>query len=197
MAIGGIELNNDIFGGYTLINEPATSLPQNLATAFSKVNSGLLGATYEPLWLVGSQVVNGTNYMLICKEVRVTKETKPMIVAMVINVPPVKTNVSPGSDGKLVKILEEAELSPELDKIFKSATMTLMGVGYKPVAYVGKQVVKGINHYFICEAKPIIVDPTPYPVVMCINVFEGQCSIVSISPMTGKQDGLLGYAFTW
>lgn len=200
MKLGGIELKEGTFGGYEIINKPlsATSMPQELATAFPLVNAKLLGATYDPIWYVGRQLVNGINHMLICKEVRVTATQKPAIVAMVINVPAGKATTGEGAS--IVKIIEEAELSDELAAIFKAGTTNLVGVGYKPIAYVGKQVVRGMNYYFICEARPVVLNPNPYAVLLGINVFENQHSVVVIEPLDKITDAAtktLGYAFTW
>lgn len=189
MNFGGISLGEGCFGGYTIDNKPATSLPQALASALPHINESLLGATYVPLWYVGHQLVNGTNYMLVCKEIRATREVTPMIVAMVINVPPMKPGVSPGENAKVVAIIEEANLTPELATIFSTSEKGLVGVSYKPIAYVGKQVVRGTNYYFLCEAKRIVANPTPYAVMLCINVFEGQCSVISIEQI---EDSALG-----
>ena len=41
-------------------------LPEMAATAFADVIRGLIGATYIPVLYCGEQVVNGTNYMIIC-----------------------------------------------------------------------------------------------------------------------------------
>jgi hypothetical protein len=57
---GGIEFEG-LLGGIRIINKPATSLPQDLATAIGEINEGLLGATYVPLWIIGDQIVNGIN----------------------------------------------------------------------------------------------------------------------------------------
>ena len=62
MQFGGIELGGAL-GGYEIINKPASTLPQDLASAISVVNAGKLGATYDPLWLVGKQLVNGMKFV--------------------------------------------------------------------------------------------------------------------------------------
>lgn len=174
MDFGGIELGGSL-GGYQIINKAiGSSMPQDLATAWEKVNSNILGATYEPLWLVGKQLVNGINYLVLAKEIRITATIRPMIVGMVINIP-----ASQG-EPKIVSITEEAQLSDELSMIFEQATKQLLGCSYKPIIYVGSQVVKGINHYYLCEAKAIYPDAIPYPVLLCVNVFEKQVHIVSI-----------------
>ena len=85
---GGIELG-ETFGGYEIVNQPADKLPQDVASAVGAVNSTpLLGATYNPLWYVGKQTVNGVNHLFIAEDIRSTKNKDKSIVGLVINVPP-------------------------------------------------------------------------------------------------------------
>ena len=191
---GSIELG-ELLGGYEIVNKPADKLPQDLASAVGNINAGILGATYMPIWYVGHQLVNGTNHFLICKEIRSTKDKNTSIVGLVINIPAGKVG---GEGATIVEIIEEAKLSAEVQVAFLAAEKQLIGVGYKPLAYIGSQIVKGVNHYLICQAKGIYPNAMPYAVVMCINVFENQVSVVGISPLPTKTEEMIcGYAFTW
>lgn len=195
---GEIELGQ-VFGGYEIVNAAADKLPQEVASAVSVINGGTLGATYQPIVYVGKQTVNGVNHLLICEEIRTTKGKGKMIVGLVINVPPGEGSIR-GEGAKAVNIIEEADLSPEVQAAFDTAEKQLVGVGYKPIAYVGSQVVRGVNHYFICEARGIYPGAEPYAALVAVNVFEGNASIVGILPVKGKtQEGntLFGYSFTW
>ena len=195
--LGGIELEG-LFGGIELINKPADKLPQDLASAFGNINAGLLGATYTPIWYVGTQVVNGINHILVCKEIRSTKDKDTCIVVLVINIPP---NSIGGKGAKLVQIIEEADLPQDVYANFKKATQMLLGVSYKPVAYVGKQVVRGMNYFIICDACPIYPGAQSHAVLFVFNVFENEVSVVSVTPIPDsqpeEQEMLCGYAFTW
>ena len=191
---GGIELD-ELFGGYEIVGIPANSLPQDVASAVGCINSGLLGATYQPIFYVGKQVVNGISHLFIAEEIRVTKNQKKMIVGLVINVPPGE-GAERGEGAKVVRIIEEADLPTDVQVAFETAVKQLVGVAYKPLAYIGKQVVKGVNHHIIAEARGIYPGAEPYAAVMTINVFEGNTSVVGIAPLPGDE-GLCGYAFTW
>ena len=192
-TFGEIELGGTL-GGYEIVNEPADRLPQDVASAIGNVNSGILGATYQPIWYVGHQLVNGTNHFLICREIRSTKDRNTCIVGLIVNIPPGKVG---GEGATVVEIIEEAKLSPEIQAAFDTAEKQLVGVGYKTIAYIGSQVVRGVNHFIICQAKGIYPGAEPYPVVMVINVFEGNVSIVNISGLLPDKGNLFGYAFTW
>ena len=42
-------------------------IPDEVKAAFEKATEGLVGYTYEPIAILGSQVVSGMNYCLLCK----------------------------------------------------------------------------------------------------------------------------------
>ncbi len=196
MKFGGIELGGE-FGGYEIINEPANSLPQAVASAVGIVNSGILGATYLPVWYVGKQVVNGINHFLICEQVRATKNKDKGIVGLVINIPP-GDGAMKGEGASVVKIIEEEKLPADVQAAFETAAKSLVGVSYKAVAYIGRQVVRGVNHYVVCEGRAIYPGAEPFAAVMAVNVFEGNVSIVGVAPVKAEGDkSLFGYAFTW
>ena len=196
---GGIELGGE-FGGYEIVNQPATQLPQDVASAVSAANSNpLLGATYNPLWYVGKQTVNGVNHLFIAEGIRATKNKDKSIVGLVINVPPGENSIK-GEGAKVDRIIESAELEPEIQAAFTTLEKSLIGVSYKPVVYIGKQIVKGENHYIVCEAKAIYPNAQPKAVVFVLNIFEGKPSVVGILPISaGAKDEqtLFGYAFNW
>ena len=142
MKFGEIELGKT-FGGYEIINQPTTKLPQDLASAISIVNSNqLLGATYNPLWLWGKQLVNGVNYLFIAEDIRTTKNKDKSIVGLIINIPP-------GEGAKIVRVIESEKLSDEVEIAFDEVIKELCGVSYKPVAYFGKQIVRGEKSHFV------------------------------------------------
>lgn len=52
-------------GGYMAAED--TTITDELKTIFEKATKGLDGASYEPIKLMGTQVVAGTNYKFLCK----------------------------------------------------------------------------------------------------------------------------------
>jgi len=54
----------------------------------------------------------------------------------------------------------------------------LVGASYKPVLYVGEQLVKGTNYHFIAEQTLVLREPETHLVKMAINEFNGEYSIV-------------------
>lgn len=99
---------------------------------------------------------------------------------------------------KIVRVIESEKLSEEVELAFTEVVKELRGVSYKPVIYIGKQIVRGENHYILCESKVIYPGAQPYAAIGCINIFEGKSSVVSILPLkSGSKDTLFGYSFSW
>ena len=56
----------------------------------------------------------------------------------------------------------------------------LVGADYKPMAYVGTQQVKGVNHVFIAEQTLVLAEPVRHIVLIKVNAFNGDYKVVSI-----------------
>ena len=52
-------------GGFTFAENPA--ITPEIASVMDKASASKLGATYEPVANIGSQVINGTNHVIFCK----------------------------------------------------------------------------------------------------------------------------------
>ncbi len=74
-------------GGWQLADLKACSLPQDVATAFSKVVDKIVGAEYVPVLYCGFQVVSGKNHMIMCKQTLVTNPPEDHLVKVVMYVP--------------------------------------------------------------------------------------------------------------
>ena len=72
-------------GGWNLEEVKGTALPQKVQSAFTAVTGELVGADYEPIAYLGSQIVNGTNYRLIAIQRLVIPSGENRIVKMIIN----------------------------------------------------------------------------------------------------------------
>ena len=82
---------------------------------------------------------------------------------------------------KITHIDSEIQLPAEAAAAFDKVTKTLLGVNYKPIAYIGSQVVKGINYHIVCQARVIYPGAEPYGVKMVINDFQGEATLVSLT----------------
>ena len=56
----------------------------------------------------------------------------------------------------------------------------IVGAGYKPIAFVGTQVVKGVNYVFLAEQTMITNPISRHIVLVKINNFDGNYSIAGI-----------------
>lgn len=74
-------------GNWTLAPMTPCNLPEKVATAFSEVFSTLAGASYIPVLYCGTQIVHGTNHMIICKQSLITAETEEHLVKVILNQP--------------------------------------------------------------------------------------------------------------
>ena len=78
--------SKSLMGGWT-VNEdmPEYKLPEDVQTAFDEAK--VVGTQYVPVLYLGSQLVSGRNYMLICKQILSTTEQSVSIVEMTIYKP--------------------------------------------------------------------------------------------------------------
>ena len=59
-----------------------------------------------------------------------------------------------------------------------TAANYLVGATYKPLLFVGTQITKGVNYWFVAEQSFSITTPERRIVKIAINEFEGKCTVV-------------------
>ena len=65
--------------------------------------------------------------------------------------------------------------------IFDKGLEGLVGVGYKPVAYLGSQVVAGTNHAVLCQGTVVVPDAVPsWKIVYLYQDLQGNVSVLDI-----------------
>lgn len=77
-----------LFGGWNLDEVKGCNLPQKVQTDFTAVTSGIVGAEYEPIAYLGSQVANGTNYRILALQTSIIANPEKKFVRMIINEAP-------------------------------------------------------------------------------------------------------------
>ena len=72
------EVTGTMDGGYE-VNSSSMALDDNedAKAAFEKATENLDGSEYEPIALLGTQVVAGTNYAVLCRITAVTPDAEP------------------------------------------------------------------------------------------------------------------------
>ena len=82
-----------------------------------------------------------------------------------------------------IEVLEQQGLTKmpqEAASAWSAFDGTMTGAGYKPIAYIGKQLVKGVNYVFLAEQTLITANPERHIVVVTINEFNGNYGVVNI-----------------
>lgn len=76
---------------------------------------------------------------------------------------------------------ETPEITEEVQAAFDAATEELVGVMYEPVAYLGYQLVSGMNYSLLCRATAVVPDAVPYYVLIYLYAdLQGNSTITSI-----------------
>ena len=55
-----------------------------------------------------------------------------------------------------------------------------VGASYKPLVYVGTQIVKGVNHVFVAQQTLVLAQPEYHIVLVTINEFDGKFQVIGI-----------------
>lgn len=74
-----------VLGGWNLDEIKGCNLPQKAQSAFTAVMGDLVGADYEPIAYLGSQIVNGVNYRILCIKTPVVPNGEKSIVKVIVN----------------------------------------------------------------------------------------------------------------
>ena len=80
------------------------------------------------------------------------------------------------------EVPEDTGITEESRAVFDRATEGLLGVDYEPIACIGRQIVAGTNHCFLCRAT--VVYPGAGPTLALVYIYEdleGHASITNIA----------------
>ena len=66
-----------MLGGWNIPVLEGTALPEDAQAAFDKATGQLVGAMYTPVALMGTQLVAGTNYCILCQITPVVPDAVP------------------------------------------------------------------------------------------------------------------------
>ena len=89
---------------------------------------------------------------------------------------------------ELVEFNNPVNLPEELATAYVACVESLIGCAYKPVLFVGTQVVNGINYYLLAEQTVMNAQQTKNLVEVVINIPAGSvggkgASLVKIAPI--------------
>ncbi len=162
-----------LLGGWDLPEDAA--LEDETLAAFETAAEGLLGVDYEPLALLGTQVVAGTNYCVLCRARVTAPDATPYFAlvyvyadleggAKILNIVPLENT---GAAGALPGgwIANDGEIDPAADEnvsvAFSGALEGLVGAEYEAVACLSRQVVSGTNYCLLAKVTPVVPDGQP------------------------------------
>ena len=170
--------------------------------AFAAATEKLLGVNYVPVAYLGSQVVAGTNYAVLCRKTVVAPDAQSELAVLIVNksldgecsvlrvsdfdVANVKESETP-ADVQLAggwTIPEEysvIDLPANVAAAFEKATESILGNTLEPIAYLAEQTVSGMNYAILCRST-LTTNP-PVSSIQVVTVFtdlEGCASIADI-----------------
>ena len=162
--------NAALVGGYEKPDSPV--ITDDIRQICEKGFADLEGASYEPVALIGTQVVAGTNYCILFRTAPVVpdaKETyalgylyedlKGNVEVTDIVSSSVETNIV--SDEEIIggwMQPESPEMTDEVNEAFTKVAKDLEGASYTPLAYLSSQVVAGTNYCIFCEKQDSSAD---------------------------------------
>lgn len=196
VKVNGEEVINKHIGTGSWEVSGSNAVSDDLKKIFDDAVSELDGYFYEPVALLGTQLVSGTNYCFLCRPVVSSGSAANAPVCTYIYVDTQgKASFTgdrrvdlPGTDKDNSGVplpggwsyAEFLGITNDIEKVMEKASETLTGAVYIPVAYIGSQVVSGTNHAVLCRMEPSVSGlDTPASLVM-VYVYEdlqGNCSI--------------------
>ena len=200
-----------MLGNYE-IKVSTSGMPQKVASGLDKVFGSMLGASYDFIAYLGSQVVNGTNHALLMKQTLVTGKDVENIVLVILNEKPgdkggeslsvveIRTLFSSGGalGGYTInpQINIPADAKAEFDKHFAGFT----GANLEPFALLATQVVNGIAYVFAVTStlvlSPACMERSNSKSVKLIKIYNKFDKVEMLDVLDGGKPGL-GYSFSW
>ena len=179
-----------LLGGWAAPDSPAVT--DEIRSKLEKALKGLTGAEYEPVAYLGSQVVAGMNYRLLCLVKPVTPDAK-QYYAVVTLYESLDGEVSVSEVQKCDKEIvinglaggwfrtETPEVTKEAEAVLEKALEGLAGADYNPTALLATQVVAGTNYCYLCEATPVVPNAeSHYALVYVYEDLEGNAEITEV-----------------
>ena len=81
-------------------------------------------------------------------------------------------------------VAEDTAITEENRAIFDKGMEKLVGVQYEPVAYLGSQLVAGMNHCFLCKATVVYPNAVPtWKLVYLYENLQGEVSVLNIADL--------------
>ena len=175
-----IETDDTLVGGWAVPEDTGIEKNPEAKAALDKALEVITGAEYEPLAVLGKQIVAGTNYCILCRETYIVPDAQPkMVLVYVYEDLGGKAEIT-GSKEIIGELLDggfaanagdvSIEKNPETKAAFDKAMECITGMSYEPIACLGTQVVAGTNHLVLCKGTATV--PDAKPVFTLVTVYE-------------------------
>ena len=188
----------EVVGGWTKAESP--EITETFKAVFSKATDALAGTEYVPVAYIASQVVAGTNHLVLCKATDTVPGAQPTYVLLTIYedlngnaeiTETVETEVKAEfseNDGGWAEPASPAVTDEALTALTKACEM-LAGMEYTPVALLGTQVVAGVNYRILCEAKATVPGAeTEYAILTVYADPQGNAEITDTAEISMEQN---------
>ena len=174
--------SEQVTGGWEVVRGDTS--PESNPDAVAALDNALKyldGVAYTPVAVLARQCVAGTNYCLLCKVKPVAPKAKPSYQlvyiyedlkgdAEFIGRTTVLNSSSEGATGGYSVNDGDTSLSANEDVLaaFNKAIDGRAGVDIYPIAYLGSQVVAGMNHMLLCRSTVVYPDAVPSYSIMTV-----------------------------
>ena len=185
-----------ISGGWAVNESSNVSLSKNpeAKAAFKKATNELTGVSYKAIAVLGTQIVAGTNYAILCRSTVVYPYAQPEIKVMYIyedlggnaEITGFQTIIGEQLDDGFTANAGTLAIKKNktVYKTYKSAMKGLAGVSYSPAVYLGSQVVSGTNYMILCRSRVVYPNaPYQWSLVTVNKDLDGNSSLVDIEAL--------------
>ena len=179
-------------GGFTDTDSPAVT--DEVKALLEKATESLTGAEYTPVAYLGTQVVAGTNHLILCKVAPIVPDAKATYALVTVyedlNGNAEITEVQnceaqapvTADDGSVLSggytEPETPEVTAEAKAALSKACVGLDGAAYEAKALLGTQVVAGTNYSILCKVTPVTPNAAAsYAVVTVYEDLNGNAEI--------------------
>ncbi|SFC59827.1 hypothetical protein [Ruminococcus albus] len=201
---GGAEMSG-IDGGWIIPEESDMDKNPEARAAIEKTYVKMMDVEYEPVALLGKQVVAGTNYCILCKVTSLYSHTRQTYAVFYVyedlegkaeitdTMDITLGNTETGSAETGAENIEGGwsisdeialDKHPEASAALEKARETLVGAEYEPVALLGTQAVAGTNYCLLCKVTAVWVEQPTYVLVYVYEDLDGNAEITYTTDFT-------------
>lgn len=176
-------------------------MPQKIATAMAGLDD-LVGAEYNFIAYLGSQVVNGINHAVLAEQTVLTGRDTKNIVLLIFNekgnevvLTSVERLVQGGDAFGGMTIDPQLDIPDDALDAFKNTMLGYTGLDLEPFALVATKVTKGVNYIFLAKGTTVTLEPRDMVTLVLVNSLTHDVRIADV--LNDRTTQALGYAFSW